>query len=185
MANHRLKPLIVVMGLWASVCYSAAGGDVNVGLVQPLTTVIDHSISEAQSNIQSLAARRYYTFWHTGNGDFAKAALDAKFQDLNLPPGRPQGPEGPLQASKHFREAVPDLNVEVKEMMIVGDRVIGRLHFTGHFTGRFMGEQGNGQAVDFSAVDIYRIAQGKIIENWHLEDNLSLLQQLGKVSVKK
>jgi predicted ester cyclase len=147
--------------------------------------VLDHSISQAQSAAQSLAARRYYTFWHTGDPTFAKAALAENFKDLNLPQGRPQGPEGPLQASKGFREAVPDLNLEVAEMLIVGDRVIGRLHFRGHFTGKFMGEQGNGQLVEFSAVDIYRIANGKIIENWHLEDNLTLLKQLGVATLKK
>jgi SnoaL-like polyketide cyclase len=36
-------------------------------------------------------------------------------------------------ASKSFRTAVPDLHLEVEEMLMVGDRVIGRLRFTGHF----------------------------------------------------
>ena len=41
--------------------------------------------------------------------------------------------------------------------------------------------QGDGRAIDFIATDIYRIANGRIAENWHLEDNLTLLQQLGAV----
>jgi predicted ester cyclase len=122
---------------------------------------------------------------NTGDAKFANTALDKNFKDLNLPRGRLQGPEGPLQASKYFREAVPDLKVAVSEMYIVGDRVIGRLHFTGHFTGRYTGAQGKGQVVDFSAIDIYRIDKGKIIENWHLEDNLTLLEQLGAVLINE
>jgi hypothetical protein len=31
------------------------------------------------------------------------------------------------------------------------------------------------------AVDIYRVQSGHISDNWHLEDNLSLMQQLGVV----
>ena len=43
-------------------------------------------------------------------------------------------------------------------------------------------DQGDGRAIDFIATDIYRIANGRIAENWHLEDNLTLLQQLGAIS---
>jgi predicted ester cyclase len=77
------------------------------------------------------------------------------------------------------------MHIEVEEMLIVGDRVIGRLRSTGHFTGTFRNgaaaRQGDGRAIDFIAIDIYRIANGRIAENWHLEDNLTLLQQLGAV----
>jgi predicted ester cyclase len=41
------------------------------------------------------------------------------------------------------------------------------------------GQPGQGQVVDFMAIDVDRIADGRIAENWHLEDNLTLLQQLG------
>ena len=40
--------------------------------------------------------------------------------------------------------------------------------------------QGQGQAIDFYAFDLYQVnAQGRISDNWHLEDNLTLLRQLG------
>lgn len=67
-------------------------------------------------------------------------------------------------------------------MIVAGDRVVTHLHFRGHFTGRFREAQGKGEAIDFIATDIYRIANGRIAENWHLEDNLTLLQQLGLVA---
>jgi len=147
----------------------------------PNSVVIDRSIPAPQREAMSLAARRYYAFWDTGDVVYANAALAPDFVDRNLPAGRPQGPEGPVFASKNFRSAVPDLRLVVEEMLIVGDRVIGRLRFTGHFTGTFGARQGDGRAIDFIATDIYRIANGRIAENWHLEDNLTLLQQLGAV----
>lgn len=64
---------------------------------------------------------------------------------------------------------------------MAGDRVSVRLHFRGHFTGQFGTVQGAGQAVDFAAFDLYRVEDGRIAENWHLEDNLTLMQQLGLV----
>ncbi|MFZ6777899.1 ester cyclase [Undibacterium sp. Ji83W] len=148
-------------------------------LPQPRNIIADKSLPAAQQQGMALAARRYYAFWNTGETQFAQAALADNFMDRNLPAGRPQGPQGALFASKNFRAAVPDLKLEVEEMLLVGDRVIGRLHFSGHFSGSFHGQQGDGRKVDFIATDIYRIADGRIAENWHLEDKLTLLQQLG------
>ncbi|MDN3922161.1 ester cyclase [Roseateles violae] len=148
---------------------------------EPAHTVADRSISTAQREAMTLAARRYVAFWNTGEASFARLALAPDFVDRTLPPGRPQGFEGPLFASKNFREAVPDLKAEVQELMLVDDRVIARLRFTGHYTGTFQGKSGDGRSVNFIATDIYRVANGLIAENWHIEDNLTLLRQLGVV----
>ncbi|KAA0574074.1 ester cyclase [Azospirillum sp. Sh1] len=128
-----------------------------------------------------LAARRYAAFWNSGDEAFARAALAPGFTDRTLPPGRPQGIDGPLQASRAFRAAVPDLTAAIEDMVADGDRVAVHLRFRGHFTGSFGEAQGNGQTVDFQAFDLYRVADGRIAENWHLEDNLTLLRQLGIV----
>jgi predicted ester cyclase len=128
-----------------------------------------------------LAARRYAAFWNTGEARYAEAALARKFLDRTLPSGRPQGLKGVLEASQNFRAAIPDLKAEIEELLIVQDRAIVRYVMSGHFTGRFKDLQGDGREISFRAVDIYRVQSGQISDNWHLEDNLSLLQQLGVV----
>jgi predicted ester cyclase len=172
---------IAALAISGPVLAASALGELPV----PKSVILDQSIPAAQREAMSLAARRYYAFWNTGDVLYANAALAPDFVDRNLPAGRPQGPEGPVFASRNFRAAVPNLRVEVEEMLIVSDRVVGRLRFTGHFTGTFgsgaAARRGDGRAIDFIATDIYRIADGRIAENWHLEDNLTLLQQLGAV----
>ncbi|AMH43655.1 MULTISPECIES: ester cyclase [Burkholderiaceae] len=151
-------------------------------LVKPATLIVDQSLPRAQADAQMLAARRYDTFWTTSDESLARAALSPGFMDRTLPPGRPQGIEGPLAASKVVHAAVPDIHCDVTQMIVAGDRVVSHLHFTGHFTGEFKGVTGKGQAIDFMATDIYRVADGRIAENWHLEDNLTFLQQLGVIA---
>ena len=151
-------------------------------LVQPKTLIIDHSLAQDTLAGEILAARRYDTFWNTGDEALARTALAPDFIDNTLPSGRAQGVAGVLKASNTFRAAVPDLRCEVRQMIAAGDRVVAHLQFTGHFTGTFMGKAGQGQKVDFIATDIYRIANGRIAEDWHLEDNLTFLQQIGFVT---
>jgi predicted ester cyclase len=141
-----------------------------------------HLASGTDSSSAVLAARRYAAFWDTGDESYAHAALSADFRDRTLPVGRPQGPTGPLAASNAFRTAVPDLRAEIDEMVVAGDRVSVHLHFHGHFSGQFGTVQGQGQPIDFQAFDLYRVEGGRIVENWHLEDNLSLMQQFGVIA---
>lgn len=183
MSRHFFLPTLLLTLLASGLAGPARAADAAATLPQPKSVVVDRSLSPERLEAQSLAARRYYGFWNSGDAALARAALAPGFVDRNLPAGRPQGPEGPLVASRQFRAAVPDLSAEVEEMLIVGDRVVGRLRFRGHFSGSFGGKPGDGRVIDFIATDIYRIdAEGRIAENWHLEDNLSLLQQLGVVA---
>jgi predicted ester cyclase len=152
----------------------------NLGLILSLSFAATADAAGATDPVAD-AARTYAAFWNTGDPALARQALSPDFIDRTLPPGREQGPGGPLQASKTFRAAVPDLKAEATHIISNGDKVSVRLHFTGHFTGRFGDVQGAGQVVDFQAFDLYRVAGGRIAENWHLEDNLTLLRQMGVV----
>jgi Raf kinase inhibitor-like YbhB/YbcL family protein len=96
-----------------------------------------------------------------------------------------QGVQGPLDASKWFRSVVPDLTASIEEMFVVSDKVILRLRFQGHFTGKFHNDMGKGQVIDFSAVDMYTIKNGRIISNWHLEDMATLMKQFATYKTSK
>jgi predicted ester cyclase len=93
-----------------------------------------------------------------------KQAIAPEFIDRTLPPGRPQGPQGPAFASHQFRAAVPDLGVEVKKMIVAGDYVTVHMVFTGHFTGTFGQAQGKGQSINFIATDLLKITDGRITD---------------------
>ncbi len=148
-------------------------------LVKPHELIAQSHLSSAHVAALETVARRYATFWDTGDEALAREALADNFVDKTPPEGRKQGPEGALLASRAFRTAVPDLRCEVEQMIVAGDRVVSHLHFRGHFTGTFGKLKGKGQQVDFIATDIYQVRNNKIIANWHLEDNLTLMKQLG------
>jgi hypothetical protein len=69
--------------------------------------VVADTIPATQRDATMDAAKGFYRFWNTGDEALLKAAISPEFTDHALPPGRPQGPEGPAFASKSFRAAVP------------------------------------------------------------------------------
>ncbi|XLZ69934.1 ester cyclase [Massilia sp. SR12] len=167
--------------LMASLATAAAHAAPDAALLRPRTQVVDAALPAAQAEASALAARRYASFWNSGDEALARAALAPGFTDRTLPPGRAQGLPGPLAASRFVRAAVPDMRADIEQLIVSGDRAVVHLRFSGHFTGSINGVQGKGQPVEFIATDIYRIADGRITDNWHIEDNLAFLRQLGLV----
>jgi predicted ester cyclase len=145
--------------------------------------VVATNISAAQRESTLKAVRAFYGFWNTGDNGLLRMAIAPTFTDHTLPPGRPQGPEGPAFASRQFRAAVPDLQVAVEKAIIAGDYVTVHMRFTGHFTGQFGHAKGAGQPIVFAATDLIKVQNGRITDNWHIEDNLTLLQEMGVASV--
>ncbi|MEV4123984.1 ester cyclase [Nocardia sp. NPDC049707] len=151
-------------------------------LVVPGAVHIDGGLDVDQAAREVHVAQLLYTFWNTGNTDYLDRAITPSFRDNTLPPGRPQGPTGPAAASKVFRAAVPDLTCELSDLYLTGDTLTARLIFRGHFTGVYNGVQGAGEPVEFNAIDLQHLGgdHTRITEDWHLEDNLTFLRQIGR-----
>jgi steroid delta-isomerase-like uncharacterized protein len=103
--------------------------------------------------------------------------------DHALPPGVPAGLEGVKQVFRLLHTAFPDLQIEIEDLIAEGDKVVGRVTARGTHRGEFMGIAPSGKPVSFNAIDVVRIAGGKIVERWSQADNLALLQQLGAFPV--
>jgi steroid delta-isomerase-like uncharacterized protein len=97
-------------------------------------------------------------------------------------------PDSPLnsieKAQQFFTQmfaAFPDLRVTIHHQVAEGDLVMTHKQFQGTHHGPFMGVAPTGKVVVFAVIDILRIAQGKIVEHWAIQDRLALMQQLGVV----
>ena len=156
-----------------------------VAMARPLETIVAHDIAPARLSALLKPVEAFYGFWINASPSLLSQALAPTFVDHTLPPGRPQGPAGPAQASRAFLAAVPDLELVVVQRLVVGDRVVSHLRFTGRFTGTLMGRRGTGQKIDFIATDIVRVRGDRITDNWHIEDNLAFLQQVGAVQPRQ
>jgi steroid delta-isomerase-like uncharacterized protein len=93
-----------------------------------------------------------------------------------VPSGLPQGPSQFL--SMHLN-AFPDLKVTVVDLLADGDRVVALVSIHGTQQGALRGVSSTGKPITVMGINIFRIANGKMVEHWGLSDRLSALQQLG------
>ena len=80
-----------------------------------------------------------------------------------------------------LNDAIPDLRIEVIDVLGDGDKVAVHWHLTGTFAGpgQFNGLEPNGARLDLTGVDVLTIQDGKIVRNDAYTDNMTIARQLG------
>ena len=73
----------------------------------------------------------------------------------------------------------PDWHETIEDIIAEGDKVWIRISYIGTHTGEFMGVAPTGKKITTTAVDIYRIVNGKLAEYWNVTDKLGLYKPQG------
>ena len=84
---------------------------------------------------------------------------------------------------KRFRNAFPDFKATVEDAVTQGDTVAMRVTIQGTHKGEFMGWEPTNNSFEIGVMVFTRIEDNKIVERWVQPDTLSMLQQLGFVTV--
>jgi steroid delta-isomerase-like uncharacterized protein len=92
-----------------------------------------------------------------------------------------EGRAGARQFFKTYLTALPDLHCAIEELMGEGDRVALRWRCTGTHKGDLQGIAPTGRKVDVSGTAVYRLANGRIVEEHNVWDTLLMMQQIGAV----
>ena len=117
-----------------------------------------------------------------------RAELLADYVDggLRAHPGTPgaapdtEGLDGLREAFQRFRTTFPDLHITLEDMVAEGELVAVRWTATGTHSGDLAGIAATGTQVRWAGTDMYRFADGRIVEWWRNDDSVWLLHQLGR-----
>ena len=85
---------------------------------------------------------------------------------------------------RSFFDAMPDLQMEVEDVVVAGEpgreRVTVRWHITGTFSGaQYMGIEPTGRPIDMRGMDLIQIEDGRVAGNNIYYDQLSFARQIG------
>jgi predicted ester cyclase len=80
---------------------------------------------------------------------------------------------------KAFRDGFPDACITIEQMIGEEDTVAFRFVLRGTHLGMFAGFPPTGKEVVLTGADFVRIADGKMVELWSVQETLSWAQQFG------
>jgi predicted ester cyclase len=69
------------------------------------------------------------------------------------------------------------------DLVVAGDRVVGRFTYRGTHAGPFFGMPPTGNAIEMRSIDIWRTENGEFVEHWDELNLLELFHQLGAISL--
>ena len=131
------------------------------------------------SRTYSTVSRIYEEIFNAGNLEQVDTLIAAEYIDHNpIGPGGKSGIEGFKQTVRALRFAFPDLRFKVQQMIVNGDTVVARTTMEGTHKNSFMGVDPTDKPVTVSGFDIFRIADGVVVERWGTLDGLTLMQQM-------
>jgi steroid delta-isomerase-like uncharacterized protein len=129
---------------------------------------------------KTLARREFEELWVKGNAAAADELHAPDVVDHMRGPGQAPGREGIKQAAALQHRALPAEGT-IHGMIAEGDTVARWETFRGTHEGELLGLPATHKPFTMTAIDVLRIVDGKIVEVWHQEDLLGLMQQLGAV----
>lgn len=89
-----------------------------------------------------------------------------------------EGLDGFLDYAIAAQEAIPDLHIEVNELIAAGDHVFARLTLTGSHGGTLLGVAATRRQFSYDAAAVHRCRDGRIESVWVVGDTHALYRQL-------
>lgn len=129
---------------------------------------------------KEIARRINDEVWGEGNLDLIDEYVAEDYVEHNTAsPEDIHGREGYRANVEMVREAFPDMDVTLNDIVAERDTVVTHYTITGTHCGPLMGIEPTGTEVSFSGMAIARIEDGKLVEDWSNVDLFGLMQQIG------
>lgn len=126
--------------------------------------------------------RRFVQVWGKGSLDTIDELAAPNFSVYHpLLRETVHGPEAFKQVLMVIHAGLPDVEVVSENEIAEGDQVAVRWTMHGTHSGELLGIPPTGKQVTLTGITIYRLADGKIVEERGEEDALGFMQQLGVI----
>lgn len=133
--------------------------------------------SAADGNGTVTIIERWVQAWNALDG----AEIERLFSADYTVNGMRIGAEGVTRSVQFLHAVFGDASMVVHDLLAAGEKVAVRWSLTGVHQAPFLGVPPTGQRVTLNGTNIYRLAGGRIAENWENVDVYGALRQLGAV----
>ena len=158
----KITPIIILVLL----CFA-------FGCQQP----VEEAITEEQAKA---LLDRYLEIWNEANLTIVEEVFDPEYVLHHCAyPEAIVGLDGFKNWTTSIFTAFPDFRCTIEEIFVKGDKIVSRFTITGTNAGPLGELPPTGKKFRISGMDISRVANGKIAEEWLVYNALDMSQQLG------
>ncbi len=126
--------------------------------------------------------RRYLDeAWNKGNLNIFDELMTPDYRRYIGISGAYLDREGQIKRIAGIRAAFEPIQLSLDGILAEDDKVTIFIRLNGTHRDTFMGVPATGKEITIGAIDILRLADGKVVEHWGVMDTYGLLQQLGVV----
>lgn len=127
---------------------------------------------------KALVRRVWEEIWNNGNLELVDEVIANEYVFHRRGTPEIKGPDWYKGAYHFLINAFPDFHCTIEDMIAEGDKVMVRTTVQGTHKGEYMGIAPTGRQFSVTEIDVARIKDGKLVEEWGGMDRLDLLQQL-------
>jgi len=137
------------------------------------------------ADVKSVARSYFEELVNKHNLEFVDQLFDSSiafYDPAIIPGGKAMGLDAVKAFFTTFFTVFPDVNFQVDDFFAEGDKVAIRFTWTGTHRATFLGITVTERHVSVPGIDIFHIANGKIVEVQVAFDRLELIEQLGGIT---
>ena len=133
---------------------------------------------------KAIVRRFYEEVMSQGNANVLDEIMASDFKDHGEALfGSPQNRDTLKQGVVEARDTFSGLTVQLHDVIANGELVGVRGTMRCTQQGEFLGVAPSGNELTWNGLALFRVVDGKITERWFNSDSLSILQQLGRVTL--
>ncbi len=79
-------------------------------------------------------------------------------------------------------DGLPSYTYEIHDQIAQRDLVVNRITWRGIHSAELAGVPATGRSVELRGINMFRVSEGRVVEQWAQLDMLGLLQQIGAIA---
>ncbi|HEY1113595.1 MAG TPA: ester cyclase [Chitinophagaceae bacterium] len=133
----------------------------------------------AQEKNKEIVRRYNKEFIEQGRVETFYELVSPDFIHHTMPEGMARGPKGLLHFySEYLRPGFPELKVKIYDQVAEGDKVVTYKAFYARHRGGLLGLEPSVDWIKTEAVEISRLRDGRIVEQWNVMDLQAVLARV-------
>lgn len=138
-------------------------------------------MSTTQRNLSSEAVVRQFVedVWNAGGPDAIETLTTPGFVLHQLVADEHHDRESFSSFMAGLSEAVPDLTIEIEDLVVQGDDAVALVRMRGTPERPYQALRPTGESFDVHAFHKYRLVDGRVDEAWVMADAVGTMRQLG------